>query len=410
MFKREESTKKSINRPSNDSKTQGDKMIIVKNPLDKYLLGSILFLVVFGLVLLFSASLVTAHSSTGDTYYYVKGQFIPLLLGLIFLFVLSKIDYHFFRKYSFIFLVFAFVSLILVFIPGLSAEHGTSRSWIMVFGQSLQPAEFMKLFLILYLSAWVESRKDDLKIFSTGFLPFLTVISAIGILLVKQPDLGTLILVFVIALSIYFVAEGNMKQIIILSLILLMGVFYLFIQAEKPEYSGLVKDYQLNRIRCLQNPEFNRDTCYQVNQSLIAVGSGGVFGLGLGNSRQKFNYLPEVWSDSIFPVIAEELGFVGAVLLILIYLFIFIKGMAIARRAPDMYGRSLAVGISVWIFFQAFLNIAGMINLVPMTGVPLPFISAGGSSLLVLLASCGVLLNISRQRVSEYNKNIKRIN
>lgn len=178
-----------------------------------------------------------------------------------------------------------------------------------------------------------------------------------------------------------------------------MGVVYLFYQAESPESSGLIKDYQLNRIRCLQNPDFDRDSCYQINQSLIAIGSGGIFGRGLGNSRQKFNYLPEVWADSIFPVIAEEIGFVGAVLLILIYLFIFYKGMIIAKGAPDMYGRSLAVGISVWIFFQAFLNIGGMINLIPMTGVPLPFVSAGGTSLLFLLTSCGILLNISKQRV-----------
>lgn len=409
MFKREQS-KNNSNRLNNNFKNKDEKMTIIKNPLDKYLLGAILFLVVFGLVLLFSASLVTAHSNTGNAYHYIKGQLIPLFLGLIFLFLLSKIDYHFFRKYSFIFLILAFISLILVFIPGLSAKHGTSRSWIVIFGQSLQPAEFMKLFLIFYLSAWVESRKDDLKVFVTGFLPFLLVMFLIAFLLLKQPDLGTFILVFIIALSIYFVAEGNMKQIVILSLILLAGVIYVFVQAEKQESSGIVKEYQLNRVRCLQDPDFDRDACYQVNQSLIAVGSGGLFGLGLGNSRQKFNYLPEVWADSIFPVIAEELGFVGAILLILIYLFIFIKGMTIARRAPDMYGRSLAVGISVWIFFQAFLNIAGMINLVPMTGVPLPFVSAGGSSLLILLASCGVLLNISRQGVYYNNKKVKRIN
>jgi len=401
MFKRAKNKKKNISRPMNNSSSSKEKVGIIRRPLDKYLLGVILALVAFGLVALFSASLVTAHSSTGDAYYYIKKQFLALFIGLALLFLFSKIDYHFFKKYSLWFLLGSLVLLILVFVPGLRGEHGTSYSWIIVFGKSFQPAEAVKLFLIFYLAAWVEIRKDDLKQFSAGLLPFLVVLAFIGGLLLMQPDLGTFILVFLIALSIYFVAEGNMKQILILSLILVMGLVYLLNQAERPESSGIIKDYQLNRIRCLQNPDFDRDSCYQVNQSLIAIGSGGIFGRGLGDSRQKFNYLPEVWSDSIFPVIAEEIGFIGSVLLIFVYFFIFYKGIIIAKRAPDMYGRALAVGISVWIFFQAFLNIGGMINLIPMTGVPLPFVSAGGTSLLILLASCGVLLNISKQGVQK---------
>lgn len=389
----------SNNQRKNNSNSSKEEKGIIRRPWDKYLLGAILFLVVFGLVALFSASLVTAHSSQGNAYYYIEKQLLALFLGLGSLFLFSRIDYHYFKKLSLMFLIASFVLLILVFVPGLRAEHGTSYSWIIVFGMSFQVAELVKLLLIFYLAAWVETRKEDLKKFSAGLLPFLVVISLVGLLLLSQPDLGTFILVFIIAISIYFVAEGNMKQLIILFLILVMGVVYLFYQAESPESSGLIKDYQLNRIRCLQNPDFDRDSCYQINQSLIAIGSGGIFGRGLGNSRQKFNYLPEVWADSIFPVIAEEIGFVGAVLLILIYLFIFYKGMIIAKGAPDMYGRSLAVGISVWIFFQAFLNIGGMINLIPMTGVPLPFVSAGGTSLLFLLTSCGILLNISKQGV-----------
>jgi cell division protein FtsW len=401
MFKREENKKNNISRSINNSNSNKEKVGVVRRPLDKYLLGVILALIAFGLVALFSASLVTAHSSTGDAYHYIKKQFLALAIGLVLLFLLSKIDYHFFKKYSILFLLGSFVLLLLVFIPGLRGEHGTSYSWIVIFGKSFQPAEAVKLFLIFYLAAWVEIRKDDLKKFSAGLMPFLVVLSLIGILLLRQPDLGTFILVFIVALSIYFIAEGNMKQILILALILVMGLVYLFYQAERPESSGIIKDYQLNRIRCLQNPDFDRDSCYQVNQSLIAVGSGGIFGRGLGNSRQKFNYLPEVWSDSIFPAIAEEIGFVGSVLLIFVYFFIFYKGIIIAKRAPDMYGRALAVGISVWIFFQAFLNIGGMINLIPMTGVPLPFVSAGGTSLLILLASCGILLNISKQGVQK---------
>lgn len=368
---------------------------------DKSLLSVIVILAVFGLVILFSASLFSGYSK-GDTYFYVKKQILALVLGLVAMFVLAKIDYHWFKKFSFIFLVASLILLVLVFVPGLRSEYATSYSWIVVFGKSFQVAEAVKLFLIFYLAAWVETRQDDLKIFSTGLLPFLSVISVIGLLLLLQPDLGTFILVFLIALSIYFIAGGNMKQLLVLFFLAVLGFTFLFSRANNIESlnapdQGLIKNYQLTRIKCLQDPAFDKKHCYQVNQSLIAIGSGGLSGRGLGNSLQKFNYLPEVWADSIFPVIAEELGFIGSIILLLIYFFIFMKGFLIARKAPDVYGRALAVGISVWIFAQAFLNIGGMINLIPMTGVPLPFISAGGTSLFFLLASSGILLNISRQ-------------
>ncbi len=365
--------------------------------VDRFLLGTVIVLLIFGLVVLFSASLVTAQSSQGDAYFYVKKQILALVLGIAFLFILSRVDYTRFKKFSVFFLVASFASLILVFIPGIRAEHGTSRSWIIIFGHSFQVAEALKLFLILYLSAWVEIRKDDLKKFSTGLLPFLTVISIIGLLLLLQPDFGTFLLIFIIAMSIYYVAGGNMKQLVILFVVLSLAFSYFYSQAQNSDGQGLVHSYQINRIKCLQDPDFDQNSCYQVNQSLIAVGSGGLFGRGLGNSRQKFNYLPEVWSDSIFPVIAEEIGFIGSLLLVLVYFYILYKGIMIAKRAPDMYGRALAVGISVWIFLQAFLNISGMINLAPMTGVPLPFVSAGGTSLLFLLIAFGILLNIGSQ-------------
>lgn len=386
------SIREQVLKKSNNKKSSGK--------IDKFLLGTIIALIVFGLVFLFSASLVTAHSNHDNAYFYIQKQILALVMGIISLFVLSRFDYNHFKKASVFFLVASFVSLILVFIPGIRAEHGSSRSWIVIFGHSFQIAEALKLFLILYLAAWVEIRKDDLKKFSTGLLPFLVVISVIGLLLLLQPDFGSFLLIFIIAMSIYYVAGGNMKQLIILFVVLSISFSYFYSQAQnsnKEGKEGMVRSYQINRIKCLQDPEFDQNSCYQVNQSLIAVGSGGLFGRGLGNSRQKFNYLPEVWSDSIFPVIAEEIGFVGSILLVFVYFYIFYKGILIAKRAPDMYGRALAVGISVWIFFQAFLNISGMINLAPMTGVPLPFISAGGTSILFLLMAFGILLNIGSQ-------------
>lgn len=368
---------------------------------DKYLLSIIPILIVFGLIMLFSASLATSQSNFGDPYHYIKGQLFGLFIGLIFFFFSFRIDYHIFKKYSFLFLIASLILLILVFIPGLRNEYGTSYSWIIIFGKSLQVSEFVKLFFLFYFAAWLESKKDDLKKFSNGILPFLVVLMIVGAFILKQPDLGTFLIICFVSLMVYLVAGGNISHLFILFLIMIIGVLFIFNSMNSDSDKGLIKQYQINRVRCLQNPDFDKDICYQVNQSMIAVGSGGLWGRGLGESRQKFNYLPEVWSDSIFPIIAEEIGFVGSIILILIYLSIFIKGMMIAGKAPDLFGQSLAVGISVWIFFQAFLNIAGMINLVPMTGVPLPFISAGGTSLSVLLAAFGVLLNVSKQAVNK---------
>ena len=374
-----------------------------KASVDKYLSFTIPLLIVFGLVMLFSASLAVSQSNFGEPYHYVRGQIFGLVFGLFLFFLFFKIDYHFFKKCSFIFLLFSIILLISVFIPGLGNEYGTSRSWIVIFGKSFQVSEFVKLFFLFYLAAWLESKKDDLKKFSTGIFPFLVVLMTIGALILKQPDLGTFLIIFFVSLMVYLVAGGNLSHLFVLFLVMIIGILFIFNSMNSDSDKGLIKEYQINRIKCLQDPDFDRDICYQVNQSLIAVGSGGLWGRGLGESRQKFNYLPEVWADSIFPIIAEEIGFIGSLVLILIYLFIFIRGMKIASRAPDLFGQSLAVGISVWIFFQAFLNIAGMINLVPMTGVPLPFISAGGTSLSILLAAFGILLNISRQLVDEKN-------
>ncbi|PKM91458.1 putative lipid II flippase FtsW [Candidatus Falkowbacteria bacterium HGW-Falkowbacteria-1] len=366
-------------------------------PADKYLIITVLLLIIFGLVMLFSASLAIAQSNFGDPYYYVKRQFFGLFLGLALFFFLYKIDYHFFKKYSFFALLLSFVLLILVFVPGIRNEYGTSYRWIVVFGNSFQVSEAVKLLFLFYLSAWLESRKDDLKKFSNGILPFLSVLILIGVFILRQPDLGTFLIIGFISLMVYMVAGGNSSHLFILFLLMAISVLFVFNNINSNEENSIIRSYQAERIKCLQNPDFDKNICYQVNQSMIAVGSGGLWGRGLGESRQKFNYLPEVWADSIFPVIAEEIGFIGSFILILVYFFIFVRGMIIAGRAPDLFGKSLAVGISVWIFIQAFLNIGGMINLIPMTGAPLPFVSAGGTSLLMLLVAFGILINISRQ-------------
>ena len=355
---------------------------------DKKLIWTISGLVVFGLVMLFSASSVAGYIRSGNSLYFLNHQLFGLLLGIPAFIICSRIDYHFWKKYAFQFLIISILLLLLVFIPGLGASYGKAHIWINIFGFSLQPAEFVKISFLLYLAAWLEVKKNKLSNFSEGLGPFVAVLGIIAFLMLLQPDLGTLSIIFAAAIVVYYVAGGKMKHIIIAGIIAVVGLLILV----------NVKSNKMERIECYLHPEIHAsDTCYQVNQSLIAIGSGGFWGRGLGESRQKFMYLPEVWSDSIFAIVAEEIGFVFCLVLIALFIFLFYRGFLISHQAPDLYGRLLAIGIVSWVVIQALLNIGGATNLIPMTGVPLPFISSGGSAVLALLVGMGILTNISRQ-------------
>ncbi len=302
---------------------------------------------------------------------------------------MSRFDYRRLKKYAVFFLFASIILLVLVFVPGIRASYGTAHSWINVFGYSFQPSELVKLSFLIYLATWLEAKKGELNSFSSGILPFLAILGVISILMIAQPDLGTLFIIAFSAMVVFFTGGGKVTHIF---LVVLSAALLLFIML------SLKTSYQTDRFKCLKDPSYSsQDKCYQINQSLIAVGSGGWFGRGIGQSRQKFMYLPEVWGDSIFPIIAEEIGFFFSTLLLLLYLFIFYRGLLIARGAPDLYGGALATGIVVWLAVQTFLNIGGMINLIPMTGVPLPFISAGGSAILSNMIALGILVNISKQ-------------
>jgi len=361
---------------------------------DKSLITAVGVLLLFGLVMLFSASLAVSYSSFGNTYHYLLRQLLNLGFGLAAFWLAARIDYRAWKKFAGFFLFFSLILLLLVFIPGIRADYGTARSWINIFGHSFQPAELVKISFLIYLATWLEAKKDKLGSLTGSFLPFLAILAAISLLMIAQPDLGTLFIIASTALVIFFVAGGKIIHIFLTVVLAGLALFALL--------SFSQSSYQLDRFKCLKDPSYSaQDKCYQVNQSLIAVGSGGWLGRGLGESRQKFMYLPEVWADSIFPIIAEETGFIVCALLLLLYLFVFYRGLLIARAAPDIYGSALAVGIVVWLAIQTFLNIGGMINLIPMTGVPLPFISAGGSSTLSSLLALGILVNISRQTRSK---------
>ncbi len=347
-------------------------------------------IIVCGLLVLSSASAVASYNKFGSSYYYFVRQLISLAIGLSLFWGFSRFDYHKWKKYAVVCLMVSITLLLMVFIPGISADYGSARSWIELFGFNLQPSEFVKIFFLIYLAAWLD-RKRDLSNPGEGLAPFLSVLGIIVILMVLQPDIGTLSIIVLSSLTVYFIGGGRISFI---AGIVAFGLVCMFFLVQS-------NTYQMNRFRCVMDSSYNtHKECYQLDQSLIAVGSGGFWGRGLGQSRQKFMYLPQVSSDSIFAIVAEEAGFFFSTILILLYSFLFYKGMVIAKYAPDMFGRILASGIVSWLIIQTFLNVGGIIGVIPMTGVPLPLMSHGGSSLISVLIALGILVNISKHTMT----------
>ncbi len=353
---------------------------------DRRLLLIVGLLVVFGIVMLASASSVVAYNTYGDAYYFFKHQLIGILIGAAAFWILSRLDYRHLKKFALPFLIISVLLLCLVFIPGLGRVVNGSRSWVNILGFSLQPAEFVKLSLLIYLAALFEKRdQTPLK-----FRSFLLIYGGIALLMLLQPDIGTLFVLTITCFAVYYLGGGKLKHILISGLI---GVIALTALSLVPQ-----GQYRLNRYRCLVDSNFDpQGACYQINQSLIAIGSGGIFGRGLGESRQKFLYLPEVQNDFIFAVIAEETGLVFAGLLILLFALLFHRGYRISQGAPDGFGRNLSAGIIIWLVIQASLNIGGIMRILPMTGVPLPLVSYGGSAVMAALAALGIVASISKQ-------------
>jgi len=357
---------------------------------DKTLLTVVSLLLVFGLIMIASAGVIYSETRFADEYYFFKHQFFyGVLPGILALYLFSKLDYHFWKKVAVPMFFASVVFLILVFVPGIgSSVYGASR-WIQLGPFSFQPSEMAKLAIIIYLAAWLESRgSNKIKDIFEGTLPFLGIMSLIGFLIMKQPDTGTLGVIVLTSFSIFFVSGARIGHLFSMGS---LGVFALWILVK-------IEPYRFNRILTFLDPGADpKGIGYQINQALLAVGSGGFFGVGLGHSRQKFNYLPEPVGDSIFAVIGEELGMIGTTVLILLFVTLAIRGIKIAKNAPDMFGRLVATGITMWIILQAFINISANIALVPLTGIPLPFISYGGTSLIFLMSAIGILLNISKQ-------------
>ncbi len=358
-----------------------------KHKPDKQLLVSLFLLIFLGLLMLASASAVASYVKFGSSYQYLKNQIVPLVMGLVLFFIFSRIHYRFWRKNAIFFLLLSIIFLTLVFIPGLRAEQGNSYSWITIFGRSLQPSEFVKLFFLIYLASWLEAKVSKVKNWREVFAPFILILSLIAFLMVKQPDLGTLSVIVASSLVLLFVSGVKKRYLVV----------FLVVSALALSAIVSTNEYQSLRFKCAFDRDFSTDKyCYQINQSLIAFGSGGFWGRGLGQSRQKFLYLPEVSCDAIFPIISEEIGFLFSVMFLGLYSFVFYRIIIIAKRSEDLFAKFLSIGIASWIMIQVFLNIGGMIALVPMTGVPLPFVSAGGSAIVALLMAMGILVNVSK--------------
>ena len=350
----------------------------------------VLVLVLAGFFILASASIGLTTRKDLPPYYYLLRQVVTGgVFGFLALALTVRINYRVWKRWALPIFVLSLILAGLVFVPGLGLKYGGAWRWLAVGPVSFQPSEFLKFGLLLYLSALLSSRRGEVASFGTGFMPFITVTALAGLILIIQPDVGTLGVMVFSVLLLFLVAGGHWKHfliVVLLGLILLGGLVYF-------------EPYRLERVRVFFNPTYDpQGAGYQIRQAVIAIGSGGVFGRGLGMSRQKFQYLPEPIGDSIFAVAAEEFGFVGSTALLFLFLAFAWRGFKISAAAPDSFGRLLGAGIVILITVQSLVNITALTGLVPLTGIPLTFISQGGSALAVTLAQVGILLNISRYR------------
>ena len=357
---------------------------------DYRFLSAIISILLLGLVVLTSASSVVALQKFGDSYFFVKRQLLlGVLPGILALYLFARIDYHILKKLSLIIFIIMIVLLLLPFIPGIGTSLGTSaQSWVTIGDYSFQPSEFAKFAVIIFFAAFMSELGSRIRDLRKGFLIILGLGMIPITLVILQPDIGTVSILFAILYAMFFFGEAKYRH---LGLLAFAGIVLFLIMI-------WAAPYRAARFTTFLHPELDPlGQGYHINQAFLAIGSGGVFGLGLGHSRQKFAYLPEVHADSIYAVMAEELGFVVAVAFLILLMYMAFRGFAIAKRAPDDFGRLLVSGIIAWFIIQSFLNIGAMVGLLPLTGVPLPFVSHGGTALMVALAATGVIINISKQ-------------
>ena len=359
-----------------------------KKKVDPIFLLLTIILVVGGYFIFSSASLGLLARGTST---FASVNFNQIVFGLfggtVAALILSNIHYHTWRKYAFYIFLFSSLLMLLVFVPHVGFCTKGACRWIGIGPMSFQPAEFFKIGFVMYTAAWYASVKNKASTFKYGTLPFIALTAITAALVLSQPDTDTFMVITAAGLVILMTAGGRWRDFMIMGLIGIIALGGLV----------MVRPYLMQRVQTFMNPAKDpTGSGYQIQQSLIAIGSGGMFGRGFGQSVQKFNFLPEPIGDSIFAVAAEEFGFVGACLIIFLYLLFTLQGFKIAARAQDSYGTYLVMGIIILITIQSFLNISAMLAITPLSGTPLLFISHGGTALFFALASVGIILNVSK--------------
>ncbi|NBD22797.1 stage V sporulation protein E [Paenibacillus glycinis] len=354
---------------------------------DMWMIISILLILAIGLIMVYSASAVLAFHDYGDKFYYVKRQVLFAALGIGAMIVAMNADYWIWKKWAKFGLLVCFGMLLIVLIPGVGVVRGGARSWLGISSFGIQPSEFMKLAMVIFLAKLLAEKQQAVTQFAKGLLPPLGILGLAFGLIMLQPDLGTGAVMIGASLLIIYTAGARIRHLGSLALVGVAGLVGLILAAP----------YRLQRITAFLDPWADPlGAGYQSIQSLYAIGPGGLVGLGLGMSRQKFNYLPEPQTDFIFSILSEELGFIGGAAIILLFGILLWRGMRTAIAAPDTFGSLLAVGIIGIVAVQVFINIGVVIGMLPVTGITLPLVSYGGSSLTLLLTALGILLNISR--------------
>jgi|APGre2960657423_1045063.scaffolds.fasta_scaffold09222_3 cell division protein FtsW len=362
-----------------------------KKNVDKPFLFSVLLLVGAGILIFSSASLgLLARTETVFRSVVANQIGLGLIGGLITMTVISSINFRYFKKYAFLFYIISIILLILVFVPGIGFGHGGARRWIHVGNFfSIQPSEIYKVAFVLFFALWLSKLKDKVATFKYGTLAFLVFTAISGVLILTQPDTATFGITFMAGLGMYLAAGGRWREVFIFGGI---AVAVLVILA-------FTRPYVMQRFETFLHPEKDSTgSGYQIQQSMIAIGSGELTGKGFGQSVQKFNFLPEPIGDSIFAVASEEFGFIGSTLIVFLYVMFALRGLKIASKTTDTFSRLTVVGIVILIVSGSFVNIASMLGLIPVSGIPLMFISHGGTALFIALASVGIILSISRQQ------------
>ncbi len=356
---------------------------------DRLLFFIVIIIGIFGIVMIYSASAIWAEYKFQDSFKFVKSQSLFFLLGIIMCLIVSRIPPDFWKKYANKIVLACFILLVLVLIPGIGTVRNGSRSWFGIGGLGVQPSEFAKIGLIIFVSKYLSQNQKELRDIKKGVLPILLVIGVFFLLIMLEPDFGTAMVIVLTLVSLIFISGVKVSFFVKIGIVGLMGIVALII----------VAPYRMARIVSFLNPWSDPlGSGFQIIQSLYAIGPGGLLGQGFLNSHQKHFYLPEPQTDFIFSIISEEFGFLGVLIVVSFFFFLFYRSVKISLKSNDLFSKFLAFGLSIGILIQATLNLCVVIGLIPVTGVTLPFFSYGGSSLLVTMISIGMILSISRKQ------------